>query len=164
MAARKSLSFGLALLCSACAVAIGPPPPRASQLAGTGDPRFRASQDLVLEGLEADGRGQTERARSRFERALQVDSSNPWAYLALARHHLDAGRAGRARQHAERAAVLFESLDPPTPGALVHCDGLRGAALALEGRDAEARPLLDAAARSAPAIWGDAHLSPDELR
>jgi hypothetical protein len=46
----------------------------------------------------------------------------------------------------------------------VHCDGLRGAALALEGNRSEARALLDSAARSAPGVWGDGELSASELR
>jgi len=168
MASRQPLiGLGLvlaALLLGGCAVGGGPPPPRVSDLADAGDGRFRASQRLVLEGLDADERGRPDAARARYERALQADSSNPWAYLALARHYVDADQPRPALRHAERAAALFESLDWESPGALVHCDGLRGAALALEGRDDEARLLLERAARSAPSVWGDGHLAAAELR
>jgi hypothetical protein len=46
----------------------------------------------------------------------------------------------------------------------VHCEGLRGAALALEGDRSEAPALLESAARSAPDVWGDGELSASELR
>lgn len=168
MASRQSLiGLGLvlaALLLGGCAVGGASSAPRVSDLAAAGDDRFRASQRLVLEGLDDDERGRPDAARARYERALQADSSNPWAYLALARHYVDSGQPRAALRHAERAAALFESIESESPGALVHCDGLRGAALALEGRDDEARPLLEAAARRDPSVWGDGHLDAAELR
>ena len=166
MATRQPLiavGFALLLVASGCLGTAGPLP-RVSELAARGDERFQASQRLVIEGLDAEIAGRIERARSRYERALQADSSNPWAYLALARHYVDAGDGRRALRHAERAAALFEALDWQSPGALVHCDGLRGAALELEGRPDEAARLLAAAARAAPRVWADGHLSAGELR
>jgi tetratricopeptide (TPR) repeat protein len=129
-----------------------------------GDDLYRASQKLVIEGLDADIAGATDRARSRYERALQIDASNPWAYLALARHYIDEGEPGPALSYLDRAQALLESTEQDTPGALVHCDGLRGAALLLRGRHAEARVLLEDAARAAPDVWGDGRLSASELR
>ena len=162
MASRSALVLCLAVWLGC--VGLPGPTPRASDALAAGDDRFRASQRLVLEGLDADTLGNTARARSRYERAIQADSSNPWAYLALARHHLALGEAPLARRHAERAASLFEASELGSPGALLHCDGIRGAALALEGRSHEARPLLDAASRGLPRVWADGELSASELR
>ncbi len=138
--------------------------PRVSEMVGGGDDLYRASQKLVLEGLDADVAGASDRARSRYERALQIDASNPWAYLALARHYVDVGQPGQALSHLDRAQALLESMEQDTPGARVHCDGLRGAALRLRGRHAEARLLLEDAARAAPGVWGDGRLTASELR
>ncbi|HKA14769.1 MAG TPA: tetratricopeptide repeat protein [Myxococcota bacterium] len=118
----------------------------------------------MIEGLDADESGDTARALSRYERALQIDASNPWVYLAFARHYVEEGDPGRALSHLDRAEALLDTQEPASPGAKVHCDGLRGAALALEGNLAEAQPLLDSAARSAPDVWGDGVLSASELR
>ena len=163
MAARHVL-IAAALLLSGCAQIPTAPPPRVSDTLANGDDQFRASQRLVLEGLDADVRGDAERAHSRYERALQIDASNPWVYLALARHYVEQGDPGRALAHLDRAEALLDAQDPPSPGARVHCDGLRGAALALEGNEIESRPLLDAASHAAPDIWGDGVLSAAELR
>ena len=75
----------------------------------SGDDQFRASQRLVLEGLDADERGEAARAHSRYERALQIDASNPWVYLALARHYIDQGEPGRALAHLDRAEALLDA-------------------------------------------------------
>jgi tetratricopeptide (TPR) repeat protein len=140
------------------------PPPRVSETVADGDDQYRASQRLVLEGLDADERGDPVRAHSRYERALQIDASNPWVYLALARHYVDRGEPGRALAYLDRAEALLDARDPPSPGARTHCEGLRGAALALEGNQTEAHPLLESAARAAPGVWGDGVLSAAELR
>jgi tetratricopeptide (TPR) repeat protein len=165
MAARSVLIAAVALALG-CAVPPGPPASRISEVASSGDDQFRASQRLVMEGLDADERGDAARARSRYERALQIDASNPWVYLALARHYVEEGDAGHALAHLDRAEALLDVQDNNngSPGARIHCEGLRGAALALEGNRQEAQPLLDAAARSAPDVWGDGTLSASELR
>jgi tetratricopeptide (TPR) repeat protein len=157
--AAAVLAFGCAQLPTAL-----PPPSRVSDELSNGDDQYRASQRLVLEGLDADERGDIERAFSRYERALQIDASNPWVYLALARHYVEQGDPGRALAHLDRAEALLDARDPPSPGARVHCDGLRGAALALEGDQSEAQPLLDAASHAAPDVWGDGVLTAAELR
>ncbi len=167
MAARQPLTAVLVvalLLAVGCAGFSPTHTPRVSELASGGDDLFRASQRLVLEGLEADERGDHPRARSRYERALQIDASNPWVYLALARHYVEASESSRALSHLDRAEALLESQETESPGAKIHCDGLRGAALELEGDHVEARALLDSAARSAPGVWGDGELSASELR
>jgi tetratricopeptide (TPR) repeat protein len=162
MAARSALIAAIALAFG-CESLPGTPAPRVSELASSGDDQFRASQRLVMEGLDADEQGNPDRARSRYERALQVDASNPWVYLALARHYVEAGDPGHALAHLDRAEALLDR-ENGSPGARVHCEGLRGAALALEGDRSESRALLDAAARSAPDVWGDGELSASELR
>ena len=164
MAARHVL-IAAAVLAIGCAqmIPVTPPPPRVSDTIDSGDDQFRASQRLVLEGLDADERADAARAHSRYERALQIDASNPWVYLALARHYVEQGDPGRALAHLDRAEALLDALDPPSPGARAHCEGLRGAALALEGNESEARPLLEAAAQAAPDIWGDGVLTAAEL-
>jgi len=157
------LALALALGCASFPALA--PSARVSDFASRGDARFQASQRLVLEGLDAERGGDAARAVGRYERALQVDSSNPWVYLALARHHVESGAAQRALAHLDQAEVLFESNpDLGSPGAKLHCDGLRGAALSELGRRAEAEALLDAAARSAPRVWNDGRLSAAELR
>src|SRR5262249_24982356 len=140
------------------------PAARVSDEVTSGDDQFRASQRLVIEGLDADESGDAARAQSRYDRALQIDASNPWVYLALARHYVDEGDPERALAHVDRAEALLDAQQPGSPGAKVHGDGLRGAALALEGDLADAQPLLDSAARSAPEVWGDGRLTAAELR
>jgi len=164
MAARSALIAAAALAFACAAPPRAPTPPRVSEMVASGDDQFRASQRLVMEGLDADERGDAARAQSRYERALQIDASNPWVYLALARHYVEAGDAGHALAHLDRAEALLDAQPDASPGARVHCDGLRGAALALEGNRAEANALLDSAARSAPEVWGDGVLSASELR
>ena len=162
--AARSVLIAVALLVSGCAPLPSPRAPHISDVSD-GDDQFRASQRLVLEGLEADEHGDADRARGRYERALQIDASNPWVYLALARHYVEADEPGRALAYVDRAEALLDAQEPgSSPGAKVHCDGLRGAALALEGDMAEAQPLLDSAARSAPDVWGDGELSASELK
>jgi thioredoxin-like negative regulator of GroEL len=164
--AARSLLIALGLLALGCAVSRPPgaPAPRISDAALGGDEQFRASQQLVIEGLDADQNGDATRAESRYDRALQVDANNPWVYLALARHYVETGDPGRALSHLDRAETLLDAQQPPSPGAKTHLDGLRGAALALEGDQADAQPLLDSAARNAPDVWGDGELSAAELR
>lgn len=182
MAARADLIRGAALLLAAASLACaglsavrGAPPARVSELASLGDARHRASQRLVVEGLEFDARGDAARARGRYERALGVDASNPWAYLALARHYVDAGEGRAALSYLDRAESLFEAQEPApsspgvrgaeaTSGSQAHRVGLRGEALAQVGRVGESRALLERAARLAPGVWGDGHLAADELR
>lgn len=135
-----------------------------SELKSEGDAARRASLGLVIDGLEADELGQAQRAQGLYARALQIDSGNPYAYLALARHHLAEGDAQLALEQLARAEDLLSSEGAISPRVEVHLVGLRGMALLLEGRADEAKRLLAQAARAAPDVWGDAQLSPEELR
>lgn len=139
-------------------------PLRFSQLVDTGDSQRRASLRLVVTGLEADADGQSERARAMYERALQVDATNPYAYVAIARHWIEAGEVEQGLVFVDQAEVLLASTSDGTLGATVHLIGLRGRAAALSGRPEDAEMFLHRASELAPEIWGDGTLSADELR
>lgn len=135
-----------------------------SDVAGTGDARRRASSLLVQEGLAADTQGDPRRAQSRYERAMQVDPTNPYVYLALARHSLDGGEPHRGLQYLERSEQLLASEEALSPGVEAHLDGLRGSAWIAMGRLDEGRALLARARQLAPKVWQDGRLAPDELQ
>ena len=137
---------------------------RVEDVANHGDAMRRASTRLVLDGLASDAAGNAERALSQYERAVRVDSGNPYAYLALARYHVEQRDDGRALVYLDRAQVLFESLAIDSPRVETHLVGLRGNALQLRGSSLEGDALLRRAARRAPEVWGDGRLAADELR
>ena len=137
---------------------------RISQLDYVGDARHQASMRLVVEGLDAEIASTPQRALGRYERAIQIDPSNPFAYLVLARYYAAIADSERALQHLDRAQSL---LDPSTAvyrSTEPHLLGLRGWALAAAGRSADADPLLTEARRLAPSVWGDGRLEASELR
>jgi tetratricopeptide (TPR) repeat protein len=158
----------LAALSSGCALRLAPPPGarvaslRVSDALLEGDATRRASLRLVLQGLGEDENGRAPAARSSYERAIQLDPNNPYAYLALARHEVDAERWRRALEALDQAELLFAS--ESAPGADAHIAGLRGAARFGTGYGDEAELLLDRATRIAPEVWADGRLSADELR
>jgi len=137
---------------------------RLHEVAGEGDGRRRASTDLVLQGLDAEIRGDAARARGLYARALQMDASNPYTYLALARQHADQGDADRILEQLARAEDLLRADALDSPRVEVHLVGLRGVALRLEGRTSEGDRLLARASSLAPSVWGDGRLSAGELR
>jgi len=153
----------VALLGCVAPLAPQPPlaPPRVSQLGDDGDPARRASLRLCAEGLRADAAGLSVPARSRYERAMQIDATNPWAYLVLARHELEAGDASRALEYVQQAETLLRSEGAWAPGVEAHVAGLRGAARSSAGGDGSADLAL--AAQLAPEVWGDGRLDADEL-
>jgi hypothetical protein len=160
--------LGAALL-AACA---GPPlagifapaPLRLSELSQEGDPQRRASVNLLLRGLDADEARDWTRAEGLYERAIQVDSTNPFAYLALARHRVEQAQAQAALDSLERARSLIGGEGLAAERAEAHLVGLRGRALFLAGRLQESAPLVARARELAPAEWGDGRLSAAELR
>jgi tetratricopeptide (TPR) repeat protein len=160
------LAMALALwLPIACAQGVGPS--RAlhiEEVAHDGDQTRRASTRLVVDGLTAEAQGDADRALSQYERAIQIDAGNPYVYLALARHYIEQRDVELAFGYLDRARLLLESSDHTSPRVEVHLIGLRGNALQLAGRTEEGGALLAQAARRAPKIWGDGHLSADELR
>ena len=142
----------------------GTTPVRISDLADEGDPARRASLRLVDDGLVADSQGEAARAQARYERALQVDATNPYAYLAIARHHVEGQDPARALQFLDRADSLLQMSGEPPPEVGVHLIGLRGGALYDSGHIEEGVELLDRAREIAPKIWGDGALQAEELR
>jgi len=115
---------------------------------------------LVLGGLESDSAGRDDEAIARYQRALQVDSTNPYAWLALARQEVFEGDPERALGYLDRANALLGSDERAT----AHVVGLRGAALVALGRPQVGEPFLEEARQLAPSIWGDGKLDADELR
>jgi len=91
--------------------------PRVEEVADRGDAQRRASTRLVLDGLDADARGDVRLAQSRYERAIQIDASNPYAYLALARHYVEQEDPDRALAYLDHAGSLFESVADEALGA-----------------------------------------------
>ncbi len=135
---------------------------RVSAFADRGDAQRRASTRMVVGGLEASDLGHQIEAVASFERALQVDPSNPLAYLALARHETFEGDPRRALAFLDKAEATF-GRSAEGMGALPHLHGLRGAALSALGRPAESEPHLAEARRSAR-VWADGQLDAAELR
>jgi tetratricopeptide (TPR) repeat protein len=144
--------------------ALGPgaEPLRLSDVQGQGDATRRASLRLCADGLAADAAGRAASARGLYERAIQIDPNNPYAYLVLARHELDAGDPQRALEYLDQAERLLESEDALTPQVEPHLVGLRGAALQMAGRGGEAELAL--ARDRAPAVWDDERLDASELQ
>lgn len=160
-----ALACALGAACALRAPAPPPvPPPRLSELAGRGDAPRRASLQLAIQGLDADRAGAPVKALDFYQRALQVDPGNPWAYLALARHHADGLEPVRALAFLDQAESILRAQDSLSPGAEAHVAGLRGSVLQALGRSDEARPYLQRARALAPTVWSDGRLSPDELR
>ncbi len=132
-----------------------------SDVAAEGDATRRASTRLVLRGIDADAAGDAARARATYQRALQVDATNPYAFLALARFEVEAGDAERAASMLDQAQALLRVEQAPE-GALLHVRGLRGV---LEARRTGGRSaaLSDVGAAS-PEVWADGRLDARELR
>jgi tetratricopeptide (TPR) repeat protein len=167
------LQTGAALVLFAALVAAGctyapvlrpAPALHIEDVASEGDETRRASVRLVVEGLRADEAGRSERARGLYQRALQVDSGNPYAYLALARQSVARGESELALEYVARAEDLLDADGLRTPGVEPHLEGLRGAALSLSDAGDRGADLLERAATLAPAVWGDGRLDADELR
>lgn len=133
---------------------------RLSRVAGSGDAARRASLRLVLSGLDADGAGRTAEASSLYERSLQVDPTNPYAWLALARQEVFEGDPDRGLAHLDKAEALLGSDE----AAAAHLAGIRGAGLRAVGDDALAEPFLREARERAPDLWADGQLDALELR
>jgi tetratricopeptide (TPR) repeat protein len=135
---------------------------RLSDLEGEGDPARRASLRMVGRGLDQEI-GQPQLAVTDYERAIQIDPTNPYAYLALARHY--AGRdPARALEYLDQAEAQLESEDALSPGVQAHLLGLRATALRTHGDLERSEELVERARELAPDVWDDGYLSPDELR
>jgi tetratricopeptide (TPR) repeat protein len=142
----------------------GAPPLHLSALTQEGDPARRASMGFVLEGLDADGAGSPDQAANLYERALQVDPSNPYAYLALARQRAEGPEPAHALPYLEKARALFAAQKADTPSVQAHLCGLRALALEAAGRSEDAKEQMARAKALAPDAWGDGRLDAAELR
>jgi len=69
----------------------------------------RASNELVAEGRSSLQGGNEQIALSRFEKAIQIDPKNPYAYYYMAEVRLKQGRYDQAEPLASKAAVYFNS-------------------------------------------------------
>ncbi len=75
--------------------------------------RFRTQEALVADARRAVDRGQLEKARQDYERALAASPDSPFLYRELAGVERTLGRLDAALTHAKKAA----SLDPSDAGA-----------------------------------------------
>ena len=171
MSRARSLAVAcaaLGLLVGCARVPIFAPAPvaplRLHEIAGEGDAARRASQRLVLQGLGYDSQGQARLARTSYERALQVDVNNPYAYLALARQAVESGDGATALEYLEQAELLLGAEARRSPRVEPHLVGLRGGALRASGNPSGGSALLARASELAPSVWGDGELSAAELR
>lgn len=139
-------------------------PLRLSEIVDVGDPARRASLRIIVKGLEDDTAGQAERALGTYEEAIRVDPTNPYAYLAIARHHAESDDPEWALSFLDKAGSLFRAEGGPSSRVEPHLVGLRGQALYASGAIDAGLPLLQRAWTLAPDAWADGRLSADELR
>ena len=140
------------------------PPLTASSAIGQVDAERDASLRLVIEGLDEDTAARPSRALAKYQLAVRVDPTNPFAFLALARHHLEADSLDEASAFLDQARALFETQERLGPAVDVWGVGLRAGIDRASGRDEQADRRFEAARRLSPAIWGDERLSAAELR
>lgn len=165
MGARRRLACSILLtaLVQGCA-GLRSESVRVSDQIDDGDAAHRASILLVVEGLDADANFEPDRARELYQRALQVDPTNAYAYLSIARQRVDGRNPSSALPFIDKARALFEAQGSLTPGVEAHLAGLRGAALLASGQADEALPLLEHARSLEPRSWADGRLDAEELR
>lgn len=143
---------------------VSEPPLTASAALGRYDSARDASLRLVIEGLDEDQSGRPARALAKYQRAVRVDPTNPFAFLALARHHLEGNSSGQASAFLDQARALFEAQGALGPSVDVWGLGLRAGIDRAQGKRARANELFDQARALSPSIWGDERLSAAELR
>lgn len=139
-------------------------PLTATRAIGGYDSARDASLRLVIEGLDADQRGDASRALAKYQRAIRVDPTNPFAFLALSRHHLEGDSTDQASAFLDQARSLFETQGRLGPAVDVWGLGLRAGIDRARGRNARADALFLEARQLSPSIWGDERLSAAELR
>lgn len=130
---------------------------RITDVVNEGDATRRASQRLLIEGLRADAAGADSAAKGKYERALQLDATNPYVYLVFARFELERRNRDQADAFLERAASLFDGEASRSPRVEPHLLGMRGV---IDGKGSGA---LEEARRMSPSVWGDGYLSAEEL-
>lgn len=135
-----------------------------SRALGQGDAAREASMQLVIQGLDEDEGDRPSRALASYQRAVRLDSTNPFAYLALARHHLEYGSPDEAGAFLDQARAGFESEGRLGPAVDVWGLGLRAWIDRGRGLDSTADRRFRQAQALAPSIWADELLSAGELR
>ena len=110
---------------------------RIAEIDHLGDARRQASMRLLVEGLDAEIASTPQRALSRYQRAIQIDPGNPFAYLVLARYYAAIADSERALEHLDRAQSVLDSDSTLYRRAEPHLLGLRGWAFAAAGRSAD---------------------------
>lgn len=140
------------------------PPLTASGAIGLDDSERDASLRLVISGLDEDQAGRPARALANYQRAIRLDPTNPFAFLALARHHLEDGAFDEASAFLDQARSLFESQQRLGPSVDVWGFGIRAGIDRGKGRNDRADALFERARALSPEIWGDERLSAAELR
>jgi tetratricopeptide (TPR) repeat protein len=167
----SALATLLSFVLAGCAgVGVSTPPLRSdaplttSSALGQGDPTRDASLRLVIAGLDEDEAGRPSRAVASYQRAIRVDATNAFAYLALARHHLEYGSPGEASAFLEQARALFEAEGRLGPPVDVWGVGLRAWIDRGMGNESAADARFDAARELSPEIWADELLSAHEMR
>ena len=140
------------------------PPLTTSAALGRSDPTRDASLRLVIAALDDDAAGRPTRALAGYQRAVRVDPTNPFAYLALARHHVEGHSTAEASAFLDQARSLFESQDGLGPAVDVWGIGLRAWIDREEQRHAEADARFALARELSAEIWRDERLSAGELR
>ena len=123
-----------------------------------------ARRGRVLPRPGACARGRGGGPARRVQRAVRVDPTNPFAFLALARHHLESESIGEAGAFLDQARSLFEAQGRLGPSVDVWGLGLRAGIDRLRGREDRADALFDQARQLSPEIWGDERLSARELQ
>lgn len=134
-----------------------------SDFAKRGDARRQASTRLILSGLNFDQAGKLDQAAAQYELAIRLDPTNPYAYLAFARHYCESSDPLRSLSYLDKLESLQPSHELPK-GARVHLVGLRGWALSETGESNIAMKHLAKAKVLSPRVWSDDRLSPEELR
>ncbi len=119
---------------------------------------------MILKGLEADASNQSQRALGTYEEALRVDPTNPYAYLAIARHHAEGEDPEWALSFLDKAEALLQAEGRLSPRVEPHLIGLRGQALYGSGYPDAGISYLERAWDMAPDVWIDGRLSASELR
>jgi tetratricopeptide (TPR) repeat protein len=139
-------------------------PLTASSALGLYDSARDASLRLVVLGLDDDQGGQPSRAIANYQRAVSVDPTNPYAFLALSRHHLEGGSLDEASAFLDQARASFEAEGQLGPAVDVWGLGLRAGIERARGRTDRADVLFAKARDLSPNIWADERLSAAELR
>ncbi|MFP6655456.1 MAG: tetratricopeptide repeat protein [Myxococcota bacterium] len=142
----------------------GKVPLTVSRALGHLDSTRDASLRLVIAGLDADTAGRPGRALASYQRAVRVDPTNPFAFLALARHHLEGASVDEAGAFLDQARSLFENSRGLGDAFDTFGIGLRAGIARERGRGDEAALNFELARILSPEIWNDEWLSPAELR